>query len=235
MTIRMIERSSQTFDRLARAVVATTFILLAILNLSGIQQILMRWDQFESTHRLLLIAARFSNVLFLALVATTALLRLRPVAKAQGAHPRITALLGTFLCTSLTLLPVAELNAFWTILSTLMVTTGTTLSFVVLRWLGRSFSIMPEARQLVTTGPYAIVRHPLYLAEEIAAVGILIQCFSVAAVAIVAVHAVLQLLRTANEEKVLRATFPEYADYATRTPWIFPAWSYRRVPVGHAS
>jgi protein-S-isoprenylcysteine O-methyltransferase Ste14 len=41
--------------------------------------------------------------------------------------------------------------------------------------LGRSISILPQARQLVTSGPYAFVRHPLYLGEMTAMLGIAMQ------------------------------------------------------------
>jgi protein-S-isoprenylcysteine O-methyltransferase Ste14 len=81
---------------------------------------------------------------------------------------------------------------------------------------------MAEARRLVTKGPYAIVRHPLYICEEIAILGVLIPVISPLAVLIVLVHALLQLRRMLNEEKVLRATFSEYEDYAARTPRLIP-------------
>jgi protein-S-isoprenylcysteine O-methyltransferase Ste14 len=181
----------------------------------------------------LAVAARTSNALFLALVAATVLTRLRPVAKARGLQPRASALLGTFLCTTLAFLPPADLHGVWTTLSTVLVITGASLAFFVLRWLGRSFSIMAEARTLVTTGPYALVRHPLYLAEELAAVGILIQVFSPAAIAILTAHLLLQLQRTRNEETVLRAAFPDYAAYAARTPWLIPCWPARRLRAAH--
>jgi len=56
------------------------------------------------------------------------------------------------------------------------------LGALTLSFLGRSFSVMPEARRLVTTGPYSIVRHPLYLFELLGVVGILLQVRSLAGV-----------------------------------------------------
>ena len=49
---------------------------------------------------------------------------------------------------------------------------------VVIFHLGRSFSIVPQARTLVRTGPYKFVRNPLYLAEEVALLGTLLQFYS---------------------------------------------------------
>ena len=213
----------------ARVTIILVYTGLAILNIASIQTGVTDWQDLGSTEKILSIAARVANTLFLALVAATTLTRLRPIAKAQGIQPRVSALLGTFLITTLAILPPAQLHPFWTTLSTLLVIAGTLMAFVVLRWLGRSFSIMAEARNLVTTGPYAIVRHPLYVAEELAALGILIQVFSPLAVLIIGAQFLLQLQRTRNEEEVLRATFPEYSDYAAKTPWIIPFWQKRSV------
>ena len=78
--------------------------------------------------------------------------------------------------------------------------------------LGRSFSLTPQARKLVTSGPYAIVRPPLYLVEEAAVAGVLLQS------AWSALHSSFciwpQIRRTQLEEKVLRRAFPDYAAYA---------------------
>jgi protein-S-isoprenylcysteine O-methyltransferase Ste14 len=81
---------------------------------------------------------------------------------------------------------------------------------------------MAEARRMVTNGPYALVRHPLYVCEEIALIGILIQVISPAALIIAITHGLLQFRRILNEEKLLRATFPEYEGYAARTPRLIP-------------
>jgi protein-S-isoprenylcysteine O-methyltransferase Ste14 len=223
------ERLSRAIDSAARATVVAIFTGMTVLNVGCAYTTLLDRADMDATAIALTVAARVSNALFLALVAATVLTRLRPVAKAQGVQPRVSALLGTFLCTTLAFLSPADLHWFWTTLSAALIIAGASLAFVVLRWLGRSFSIMAEARSLVTSGPYALVRHPLYVAEELAAIGILIQVFSPIAIAIFAAHLLLQLQRTRNEETVLRATFPEYAEYAARTPWLIPGWRVRRV------
>jgi protein-S-isoprenylcysteine O-methyltransferase Ste14 len=66
------------------------------------------------------------------------------------------------------------------------------------------------------------VRHPLYIVEEIAAVGIIIMTYSLPAVVIGLIHWGLQLRRMHNEEKVLRAAFPEYDKYCRHTPRVIP-------------
>jgi len=114
-----------------------------------------------------------------------------------------------------------------------MVIAGWMLSAYVLIGLGRAFSIMAQARRLVTTGPYAIVRHPLYLSEEIAMIGIALRHWSPGAALIVCVQWLFQLRRMTNEESVLRSTFPEYAVYATRTPKVIPRL-FPRFSLGHA-
>ena len=76
---------------------------------------------------------------------------------------------------------------------------------------------MAEARRLVTSGPYSLVRHPVYLCEEIAIVGTLLQFLSPATIAIFAVHVCIQFQRMRNEERVLRQAFSDYTEYEART------------------
>jgi protein-S-isoprenylcysteine O-methyltransferase Ste14 len=131
-------------------------------------------------------------------------------------------LLGTFLCTGLAFLPKAELGPVLSATSTTLTMIGAALSFVVLRWLGKSFSIHAEARQLVTGGPYRIVRHPLYVCEGIAVIGVVLQVVSPWAVSIAIAFAMIQYRRMMNEEAILNLAFPEYRAYAARTPRIIP-------------
>ena len=99
---------------------------------------------------------------------------------------------------------------------------GHFLCAVTLMQLGRSLSIMPEARRLVTEGLYARIRHPLYLGEAIATLGVLLLYRIPEAFALVALQFGVQLWRMYEEEKVLAAAFPEYAEYRRRTARLIP-------------
>ena len=175
-----------------------------------------------TNYTLLSIATRASSALFVSLVAATTLTRLPPIRKAAGIEPRIAAMLGTFLLIALAMLPKQELPPIALGFSCALVVTGMLTSFVVLRWLGKAFSIMAEARRLVTHGPYRFVRHPLYVCEELAVIGAFIQVVSPLALIILIVQTVFQFRRMAYEEQVLTATFPEYENYAQRTPRLLP-------------
>jgi protein-S-isoprenylcysteine O-methyltransferase Ste14 len=198
------------------------FTLLVFASVAGALQIGLDWEHQPLDRTLLHIATSASRALFLALIVATTVTRLRPLRKAVGIEPRLSALLGTFLLVGLAVLPRADLPPIGLVISSGLIIAGMLASFAVLSWLGKSFSIMPEARQLITQGPYALVRHPLYICEEIAVIGAFIQVMSPAAFFIVVIHALFQVRRMLNEEKVLKATFEDYESYAARTPRLIP-------------
>ncbi len=168
------------------------------------------------------LAARISLIIFLALLVLFHSIRAQPVREADGWQPKISALLGLTLGNALLLLDRSELSPQLSVLSALLLLVGNYLCIVALLHLGRSLSIMAEARRLVTNGPYRWVRHPLYLAEEIATLGIFLQFSSWAAAAVLSVHFVFQIARMLNEERVLAEAFPEYREYAARTARLIP-------------
>jgi len=205
-------------DWASRAAIVILFGGFAFLGVAGFPRLL----PLDSVHKLLVIAASIANILFVSLVAATTITRLVPIKKSKGIEARLSALLGTFLITTLAFLPKAELDPIWSALSTTLILMGTSLSFVVLRWLGKSFSILAEARRLVTEGPYRIVRHPLYVCEGIALVGVTLQVLSPIAVLIAFAVGVVQCRRMINEEAILKAAFPEYHAYAADTAFLIP-------------
>lgn len=93
--------------------------------------------------------------------------------------------------------------------------------------LGTNWSSMPDVKQsheLVTKGPYALVRHPIYsglllaLAGTIAAAGV-----SRFVVLVWALLAISYALKFRQEEKLMIETFPvEYPEYRKRVKAIIP-------------
>ena len=105
----------------------------------------------------------------------------------------------------------------------LMLGAGLLFAIASVAFLGRCFGVLPDVRGLVTRGPYRLVRHPLYLGELTAALGIVVGAQRWApALAAWLVCLGLQLVRTKYEERSLRAEFPEYAPYAERTKRLIP-------------
>jgi protein-S-isoprenylcysteine O-methyltransferase Ste14 len=174
------------------------------------------------------------GLLFLLLVTQATLIFARPPAlcKASGLQPRITALLGTWLVGLVILLPLREdLPASIAAAAAGLGAFGDALALLVVFHLGRSFSIMAEARAFVACGPYRLVRHPLYLAEELGLLNAVLLHWSLWAGLIVATQMLCQFQRIRNEERVLLATFPGYAPYRARVPMVVPRalrWSWRR-------
>jgi protein-S-isoprenylcysteine O-methyltransferase Ste14 len=167
-------------------------------------------------------AMRLSVIVYLVVIAATLVVRMRPARKARGVEPRMSALIGTFLLTVVVVFPRRDLSMLAGLASALLTLSGNAFAVVVLMQLRESFSIMAEARQLITGGAYRFVRHPLYLAEEIAVIGMVMQYFSLWTAMILAVQIGFQLRRMRNEEVILAGTFPEYLAYRERTARIIP-------------
>jgi protein-S-isoprenylcysteine O-methyltransferase Ste14 len=168
------------------------------------------------------VVARLAFLLFITLMVSVTVLRRRPVAKSPGIAGRLVALGGACLPLVQPLLPHSEPSAAMLLVSAALVMLGNGLALWTLSWLGRSFSVMPEARRPVTGGPYAYIRHPLYACEQIALVGVAVQFFSVYALVLLVAQVALQLGRMHYEERVLAAAFPDYVAYQARTARLIP-------------
>jgi len=171
------------------------------------------WVQFFS----LLAAVAFDLLLVYLL-----LVRDRPVARSKGVMPRFFGFVGTFMGIGILQLPVAPLGLAMQMLAAVLIGLGSLGSFLVLLRLGKSFSIMPEARKLVTSGPYAHARHPLYAVEMVTIAGTALQFAAPWAWVIALVVLALLWIRSHFEEQVLAENFPDYAAYRARTKRFIP-------------
>ena len=76
-----------------------------------------------------------------------------------------------------------------------------------------------RAQRVVTEGPYAIVRHPMYASLLPVMTGLALWLASLAALCAVAIPAVLLAVRIGLEERVLRDALPDYVAYSQRVRW----------------
>lgn len=84
--------------------------------------------------------------------------------------------------------------------------------------LGRAFSVQAKATTLVTTGVYSRIRHPIYIFAALLILGIIIWTGRPELLLIFAVLVPLQLVRSRQEERVLREKFgAAYLDYKRKT------------------
>ena len=84
--------------------------------------------------------------------------------------------------------------------------------------LGRSWSVTPQARQLVTHGPYRYLRNPLYTFNVLFLAGLFMSLHWYWGFATFIVIVPMQVMRARAESRVLAAAFgPAYVAYRRRT------------------
>jgi protein-S-isoprenylcysteine O-methyltransferase Ste14 len=166
----------------------------------------------------------FCLAIFYMLLGLLIMTRAPAKAQAEGLPPKTLAFVGTYLPWTITFLGQTD-RPLPNLLSTVFVLTGTIMMLVTIRHLGRSFSLVPQARSVVQSGPYRWIRHPLYLSEEIAIVGVVLRYLTPLTVTVLVVHIGIQVCRILYEEDLLRRTFPEYSSYeASRWRLIPYVW-----------
>lgn len=84
--------------------------------------------------------------------------------------------------------------------------------------LGRSFSVTPQARKLITTGVYTRIRNPIYCASPFLLIGLALLTAHWLPMLLLLVVIPLQMVRARREAEVLRAAFgAEYDRYRAQT------------------
>lgn len=212
-TVALAKTSS--YDRTMQLFGSMWFMLLALCLTIRIGLGSDPWPSLVSS---------FCLATFYVLLALLIMLRSPAKAQAEGLLPRITAFVGAYMPWTIGFFGKTD-DAIPNLASTACVLVGMIMMLVTIRHLGRSFSLMPQARSVVQTGPYRWIKHPLYLAEEIAILGIVLQYLTPVTVTIFILHICVQIYRILYEEDLLRRTCPEYSSYeASRWRLIPYVW-----------
>ncbi len=97
------------------------------------------------------------------------------------------------------------------------------------RTLGKQWAVparLVEGHKLITVGPYAYVRNPIYtgMLGMLIATGLAMEHW-IATIAAIVIFGIGLLIRVRSEEKLLRAAFgQEFEDYARRVPAVIPGF-----------
>jgi protein-S-isoprenylcysteine O-methyltransferase Ste14 len=84
--------------------------------------------------------------------------------------------------------------------------------------LGKSFSVTPQARQLMTHGLYSKIRNPMYVFSSLVIVGLALAIQVPYVLMLLAVLVPLQVVRAHQESRVLEGKFgDEYREYRKKT------------------
>jgi protein-S-isoprenylcysteine O-methyltransferase Ste14 len=159
---------------------------------------------------------------FLLVQVALFLIRRPPARRADGIVPNAVAVLGANVAALFLLLPRVHGTPALSLVSAGLISLGTLGAITVAWWLRGAFAILPQARLLVTSGPYTYVRHPLYLCEIVATIGLSLQFAQPLATLVLLTVVALQFARMRYEEAVLARAFPEYLTYSARTARFIP-------------
>ncbi len=167
-------------------------------------------------------------IVFYAVLIWCYLRRGPAVATSTSATAHVAAIAATWLPFALPFLHGQPPGSGRQALSDVLLVCGMAWSVWSLRTLGRNVSVIAQARDVATAGPYRWVRHPLYTGEIVSALGIAIAMNSIAAFAAWLALCALQVYRALREEQVLLQALPAYVAYRSGTAALLPGVRWHR-------
>lgn len=140
--------------------------------------------------------------------------------KTRDTHPVALLCVGWAYLYSATLGVDRGLNLLSPLAGTVICSCGMLLTIWGKMVIGTSFGLLPATRQVVSSGPYRFVRHPIYVGYFVTHAGFLLSDFTVWNLGILGVLYLCQIVRVLREEQVLRQE-PAYRAYCAKVPYRF--------------
>jgi protein-S-isoprenylcysteine O-methyltransferase Ste14 len=217
------ERRSGAYWRdllLGRLVPALFFSLFLV------RQLVLLWGGVQGVHRpidLLFLAQQVLALAYFTLLVVLYAVRLPQRGTDHRPAVILIAFSGTFAAIGASFLPGGGRRESLVLVADILATVGLAYSVWGLAYLRRSFSIIPEARRLVTGGPYSLSRHPVYLGEVATAIGVNLATAGLLSALAIGYFIACELMRIRWEERILARTFAsEYPEYARSVPRYLP-------------
>ena len=217
-----MQHSTHNIDK-GRIAIVTVFGLLMVLHVFGIYGDLKALAPVSAIkiatmiHRLLIVC-------FYGLFVLLYLIRRDARSTTRSFVAKTVAVVATFMPFAIPVVSRPITDAGIMFIANLVTILGMLITLYSLSALGRNLSIIPQARAMVQTGPYRFVRHPVYLGELIAILGVVMARFSFSAAAIFCLLTAAQMYRAVQEENLLAVTFPEYVPYSLKKARFIPGF-----------
>lgn len=171
---------------------------------------------------LLSMTSTCASAVYLTMAGALLLFLKRPMSRYTKIAPNLVAILAMFTAYLFLLMPRGSLVPVNVYVALFLVASGILITTTSLLFLRRAFSVTPQARVLITSGPYSVVRHPMYVGNILSLVGLALLIDSPEAFGLLIICGGLQVWRALYEEKLLELNFAEYAEYKNRVGCFIP-------------
>lgn len=125
---------------------------------------------------------------------------------------------GAVILIVLTLFAITLPQVYRTVICIIVGFPSLVLMIISRKQLGSSFSVSPKAKELVTKGFYSRIQHPLYFFLDLILIAVIIVIGLKWLLIFWCILAIMHLLQSRREEKILASAFgTEYDSYSAKT------------------